>query len=432
MHEVSTAMEIVVIGLNHRTAGVELRERVSFSKEEARDISMRARSSKLVKEILVLSTCNRTELYGVPNGRSGGGTGMLENLLLSYHELQPEMADGVFYQHQNRDAVRHLYRVTSGLDSMLLGEAEILGQVRMAYADACDHGATGRVLNRLFQSAIEVGKRVRTDTEIGVHPMSVAFAGVKLAEGILSSLKDRRALILGAGLISEKVLRHLCNRGIHQVRILNRRIERAQTLAARYGGEVVPWENLENSLEWPDLLVTSVSSPEPVLTREMLKENMAKRKNRTLMLIDLGVPRNIAAGAGDLENVFLHNIDSLNEIVLQNRRAREKEIPRAEAIIEEHIENFTRWQAGVSACSILRDLRAGPEIDRETFLRKHTEAMSHYSDHERVYVMELLKKFLNGTAPDAAGATGEDPEMWSKVRALGALCNHLEDEIPRQ
>jgi glutamyl-tRNA reductase len=425
-------MEIVLIGLNHRTASVELRERMSFSKEEALDISEQARSNKLVKEILVLSTCNRTELYGVPNGWNGDRPNPLESFLVSYHKLQPGMVNGAFYRHQDREAVRHIYRVASGLDSMLLGEAEILGQVRMAYSRACNQGATGRVLNRLFQSAIEVGRRVRTDTEIGTHPMSVAFAGVKLAEGILSSLKNRRALILGAGTTSEKVLRHLCDRGIHQVRIQNRSIERARKLAARYGGEVLPWEELGTSLEWPDLVVCSVASPEAVLTREMLRKTMAKRKGRTLMLIDLGVPRNVDSTIADLQHVCLYNIDQLNEIVLQNRKAREKEIPRAEAIIEEYIDNFTRWQAGVSACSILRDLRGGTQVDRETFLRKHAEVMSRYSEQERVYVMELLKKFLSGSASDTAGGTLEDAEMWSKVQALGTLCDHLEDDLPRQ
>ena len=424
-------MDIVVVGLNHRTASVELRERMSFSKQEASDISTQARSSKMVKEILVLSTCNRTELYGVPNGWNGERTNPLENLLLSYHKLEPGKVNGAFYRHQDREAVRHIYRVASGLDSMLLGEAEILGQVRMAYTRACNEGATGHVLNRLFQSAIEVGKRVRTDTGIGVHPMSVAFAGVKLAEKTLASFQDRRALILGAGITSEKVLRHLCDRGIREVRILNRSAERARTLAARYGGEVVPWEKLTTSLEWPDLVVASVASTDPVLTREMLLQTMAKREGRTLMLIDLGVPRNIDSSAADIQNVCLYNIDQLNEIVQQNLKAREQEIPRAEAIIEEHIENFTRWQAGVSACAILRDLRAGTEFDRETFLRKHAEVMSRYSEQERVYVMELLRKFLSGKAPDTAGGAHEDLEMWSKLRDLGALCSHLDDSLPR-
>lgn len=425
-------MEIVVIGLNHSTASVELRERMSFNKEQASEVSTQILAHGLMNEVLILSTCNRTELYGVPDRWTGNRTDLLENFLTSYHKVQPENVNGSIYKHTDRDAVRHIYRVASGLDSMLLGEAEILGQVRTAYTNAYRLGVTGRVLNRLFQSAIEVGKRVRTDTRIGVRPMSVAFAGVKLAEKTLTSLKDRRGLILGAGVTSERVLRHLCDRGMQQIRILNRSADRAETLAARYGSEVVPWEDLGKSLDWPDLVVTSVASSEPVLTREMLQKGMAKRKNRTLMLMDLGVPRNIAPSVGELKNVCLYNIDDLNEIVLQNLKAREQEIPRAEEIVEEHIQDFVRWQAGVSACSILKDLRAGSQIDRDTFLRKHLDAMSHYSDQELSYVMELLKKFLNGATSENGGDLQDELDMRSKVRALSAFCTHFDDNHGRQ
>ncbi|HET9180160.1 MAG TPA: glutamyl-tRNA reductase [Terriglobia bacterium] len=425
-------MEIVVVGLNHKTASVQLRERMSFNQEQACEVSSQILSRGLLNETLVLSTCNRTEVYGVPSRWTGSRTDLLESFLMDYRKLPPGEVKGALYRHTDRAAVRHIYRVASGLDSMMLGESEILGQVRSAYASAHELGATGRVLNRLFQSAIEVGRRVRTGTGIGVHPMSVAFAGVKLAEKTLSSLKDRRAMILGAGITSEKVLRHLCDRGMQQIRVLNRRAERAEVLVARYGGEVAPWEDLQQNLSWPDLVVASVASSAPVLTLEILEQAMARRKHRPLMLMDLGVPRNVAPEVAGLKNVSLYNIDDLKEMVLLNLKAREQEIPRAEAIVDEQIENFTRWQAGVSACSIVRDLRAGPQIDRETFLRKHLDAMSHYSDQERAYVMELLKKFLGGATPEDGGNGHADLEMWSKVRALSAFCTHFDQELPRR
>jgi glutamyl-tRNA reductase len=421
-------MDILVIGLNHRTASVELRERMGFNIEQAREATAQMRSRGVLKELVILSTCNRTELYGVPNGHEDSLAAM-EDFILSYHKLQPQNVLPAFYRHTDRDAVRHIYRVASGLDSMMLGEAEILGQVREAYRRAFKQGATGRMLNRLFQSALEVGKHVRTDTGIGMHPMSVAFAGVKLAEGILSSLNDRRVLILGAGDTSEKVLRHLCDRGMKQIRIANRTREHAEVLATRYGGEVVPWEGLRKTLEWPDLVVTSVSRRDPVLNREMLSRALRARKNRVLMMIDLGVPRNVAPGAGELPGVHLYNIDNLKEIVLQNMKAREQEIPRAEVIVEEHIENFARWQAGLSACSMLRDLRAGTQVDRDVFLRKHAEAMSRYSSDERAYVMELLKKFLNGSGPDPVKSAEEEAEIASRLQALSALCSALDQDV---
>ena len=423
-------MEIVVVGLNHKTASVQLRERMSFDKQQACDISSEILSRGLLNEILVLSTCNRTEVYGVPSRWTGSRT--LEGFLTSYRMLPPDELGGALYRHTDRAAVRHIYRVASGLDSMVLGETEILGQVRSAYANAQGLGATGRVLNRLFQSAIEVGRRVRTDTGLGVRPMSIAHAGVKLAEKALPSLKDRQVMVLGAGTTSEKVLRHLCDQGMQQIRVLNRRAERAELLVARYGGEVAPWEKLQENLSWPDLIVASVASSAPVLTLEVLQQAMASRKNRPLMLIDLGVPRNVAPEVAGLKNVSLYNIDDLKEMVLQNLKAREQEIPRAEAIVDEQIENFRRWQAGVSACSIVRDLRAGPEIDRETFLRKHLDAMSDYSDQEQAYVMRLLKKFLGDATPEDGGNGDADLDMWRKVRALSAFCIHFDTELPRR
>lgn len=419
---------IIVVGANHLTATVALRERMAFSRGQACEAFETIRSRGVMKEVVILSTCNRTELYGVPIGCSADCAGDLEDFLVSYHRLRPEDVNGSLYRHSDRDAVRHIYRVASGLDSMLLGEAEILGQVREAYRTAFEQRATGRVLNRLFQSALEVGKHVRTDTRISVYPMSVAFAAVKLAEAIFSPLSDHRALVLGAGATSGQVVWHLRHRGIQQIRILNRTEEHARDVAARYGGEVMSWDSLPVALEWPDLVVASVSSAEPVLSRDVLARAMESRANRVLMLIDLGVPRNVATGVSDLKGVHLYNIDDLEGIVLQNKKAREQEVPRAEQIIEEHVENFTHWQAGVSAWSMLEDLRAGPAIDHDTFLRKHSEAITYYSDRERAYVMELLKEFLNGTVPETAKCVRDDPEMWSKLRDLEALCVSLVDD----
>lgn len=418
-------MEIVVIGLNHRTASLEMLEHMTFSKEQAPEAAAQICSLGLLKESVVLSTCNRTEIYGVPNGH-GNSTTALQSFFYSYHNLPKVDSSGVFYDYTGRNAVRHIYRVASGLDSMMLGEAEILGQVREAYRSAFNQGTTGRSLNRLFQSALEVGKHIRTDTGIASHPMSVAFAGVKLAERVLSSLKERRVLVLGAGATSEKVLRHLCDRGVSQIRILNRTAERARGLAERYGGEVVPWKNLRETLEWPDLVVTSVSSPEPVLTREMLGQAMEVRGDRVLMLIDLAIPRNVSSNAVELANVYLYNIDHLEEIVSRNRKARESEIPHAEAIIEGHIGDFMLWQAGLSACSMLKDLRAKTQVDRDAFLRKHAEAMADFSSEERAHVLALLKKFLNESGPGHGNSGEDDAELTRRLQALSALCGPLD------
>src|SRR5579863_2389060 len=342
-------MEIVLLGVNHRTAPVELRERVAFSTEKAKRASEELRSHGLLAETLVLSTCNRSELYGVPPEFSSETLERLERYFAALHELDPAALNGNLYRHRDADVVRHVFRVSAGIDSMFLGEAEILGQVRDAYQAALQLGATGPVLNRMFQAALEVGKRVRTETEIGTRPVSVAFAGVKLAEQIFGRLNHHKALIVGAGATSEQVVKHLCDRGVKQLRVINRTPEHAVDLAAKFHGDVIPWEHLSDALVWPDLIVTSVSNAEPILTRAVLERAMAERGNRGLLLIDLGVPRNVDAGAAGLYNIYLYNIDDLTEIVEQNKKAREAEIPRAEAIIGEHVEKFLHWQAGVAA-----------------------------------------------------------------------------------
>ncbi|MGD0908836.1 MAG: glutamyl-tRNA reductase [Candidatus Acidiferrales bacterium] len=425
-------MEIVLIGLNHRTATVELRERVVFSADQAREAAEQLRSRGILEETLVLSTCNRSELYGVPGELSINSAGAVELFLASFHQLSPSELNGSLYRHRDSHAVRHLFRVAAGLDSMLLGEAEILGQLRDAYGIALEHGETGPVLNRMFQGALEVGKRVRSETEIGTRPVSVAFAGVKLAERIFGKLNTHRALILGAGATSEQVVRHLCDRGIKQLRVLNRTAEHAVDLAARFGGEVIPWESLGAALDWPDLIVTSVSVSEPILTRPMIERAMARRGNRALLLIDLGVPRNVAAEVGNLYNTYLYNIDDLTEIVEQNKKAREAEIPKAEAIIEEQIGKFLHWQAGATTGVVLGELRAKLAAEREAFLRERLAAMPHLSEQDRAQVSDILKEFMDRTVLDPAERMRGIPELRRKLQNLEALRDlfHLGREKP--
>lgn len=423
-------MEIVLIGLNHRTATVALRERIAFSADQAREAAEQLRSQGILEETLVLSTCNRSELYGVPRELAMDSAGAVELFLASFHHLAPNELNGSLYRHRDSHAVRHLFRVAAGLDSMLLGEAEILGQVRDAYRIALDHGATGPVLNRMFQGALEVGKRVRSETEIGARPVSVAFAGVKLAERIFGKLNSHRALIIGAGATSEQVVKHLCDRGIKQLRVLNRTPEHAVDLAARFGGEVVPWQSLPAAIEWPDLIVTSVSSNEPILTRRMIERAMSARGNRALLLIDLGVPRNVAGDAADLYNTYLYNIDDLTEIVEQNKKAREAEIPRAEAIIEEQIEKFLHWQAGVATGAVLGDLRTKLAAEREAFLSERMAAMSHLPEQDRAQVANLLKEFLDRVVLDPAERLRGIPDLRRKLQNLEALRDLFRLEKP--
>src|SRR6267378_797346 len=240
-------MEIVLVGLNHRTAPVEVRERVSFTTEQVKRAAEELRARGILEETLVLSTCNRSEVYGVPPESSHECAPGLSTFLSEFHSVRPDILGVSLYHHYDQEAVRHLFRVAAGLDSMLLGEAEILGQVREAYRFAHEQGATGPVLNRLFQGALEVGKRVRTETELGTRPMSVASAGVKLAERIFGKLNGHTALVLGAGLISEQVLTQLRDRGIAQLLVMNRSLERAEKLAIEFRGKLIEWGNWDSA-----------------------------------------------------------------------------------------------------------------------------------------------------------------------------------------
>src|ERR1700720_3427608 len=247
-------MEIVLVGLNHRTAPVEVRERVSFTTQQARRAAEELRARGILEETLVLSTCNRSEVYGVPPESSHECAPGLSTFLSEFHSVRPDILSVSLYHHYDHEVVRHLFRVSAGLDSMLLGEAEILGQGREAYRCAHEHGATGPVLNRLFQGALEVGKRVRSETELGTRPMSVASAGVKLAERIFGKMNERSALVLGAGTISEQVISHLHDRGIAHIYVMNRSLERADNLARQFAGKVIAWDDWESALTLPDVI----------------------------------------------------------------------------------------------------------------------------------------------------------------------------------
>ena len=414
-------MEIVLVGLNHRTAPVEVRERVSFNAEQTQRAAEELRARGILEETLVLSTCNRSEVYGVPPESSHECAPGLSSFLSEFHSVRPDVLSVSLYHHYDHEAVRHLFQVAAGLDSMLLGEAEILGQVREAYRFAHEHGATGPVLNRLFQGALEVGKRVRTETELGTRPMSAAAAGVKLAERIFGKLSERKALVVGAGAMSEQVVSHLRDRGITQLHVMNRSHDKAEELAKQFGGKVVGWGEWDRALQTPDVVVASVSAEEPVLRRDIVGRAMAARGNRALFLMDLGVPRNIEPSVGELYNVYVYNTDDLTEIVQQNRSARESEIPLAQEIVEEHVSKFLSWQASVELVGLVDALRAKLREERATFIRSRMEPMKHLSEADRAQVEKLMDEMLEKVLLEPAQRLRGERELRRKIQNVEAL-----------
>ena len=358
--------ELLMLGISHKTAPVALRERLAFSEQEASDFARQATATEEVREAVVISTCNRTEVYLVVGG-AGGDLVQAEadvlGLLARRAEIRPTELAEVIYSPRNCDAARQLYRVTASLESMILGEADIQGQVRRAHETAMRAGATGPLSNRLFAAALTTGKRVRSETDIGSSRVSVSSVAVDLALSVLGDLQDRNVVILGAGEASELTAHALSERGAGTIFVANRHADRAISLAQRFGGSVVGLDKLPEQLMHADIVLSSTSSPHPILERDELQLVMAERGSRPLLIIDIAVPRDVDPACGELAGVNLYDIDDLQAVVARNLSTRAQETPRALEIVEEEIQRFARWLGQLDALPTISALRAhGDEI----------------------------------------------------------------------
>jgi glutamyl-tRNA reductase len=348
--------ELLALGISHKTAPVALRERLAFTEQEASEFASQAAASDEVREAVVISTCNRTEIYLVV-GDPVQAEGDVLGLLARRAGIRPTELAQEIYSPRNCDAARQLYRVTAGLESMIVGEAEIQGQVRRAHEAAMLARSTGAFSNRLFAAALTTGKRVRTETEIGSSRVSVPSVAVDLAQSVLGGLADRHVVILGAGETSELTARALAEQGAGTIFVANRHADRALSLAQRFGGSVVGLDDLPEQLVQADIVVSSTSSPHPIVGREELELVMGERAGRALLLIDIAVPRDIDAACGELEGVTLYDIDDLQTVVARNLDTRASEIPRAEEIVEEEIQRFARWLGQLEVLPTVSALR---------------------------------------------------------------------------
>ncbi len=332
-------MEIAVLGLNHRSAPVELRERVAFQEEKLPAALAAVRRELDLPECVILSTCNRVELYTVLPERDGHES-KLKSFLTQFHRLEPESLNKGLYWHLQPDSVRHLFRVAAGLDSMVVGESEILGQVRDAYASAVNHGSVGSVFHRLFQTALRAGKEARSRTRIGQGAVSIGSVGVELARRIFRDLSSKTILVLGAGQIAKSTLTCLKAQGIQKILVANRTLETAVPLAESVGGRVVPFADLEASVTQADIVICSTSADRWLLTRAQIQAIMSARRQRPLFLIDISVPRNLDPRIGQLENVYLYDIDDLEGIASSNLQMRLSEIEACSEIVEREMNGF--------------------------------------------------------------------------------------------
>ena len=334
-------MRLFAVGLSHRTAPVELRECVDFSRTgvEAALSALAARGA--ARELVILSTCNRAEIYAA--GDTDATAEALGLFFSEYHSMPGAEIAKHLYVLKGPDAARHLFRVSAGLDSLVVGEPQILGQVKSAYAAAGDSHCTGALTNRLFHSAFAVGKRVRTETGLGEGAVSVSYAAIALAKKIFGDLRGLGVLILGAGEMAKLTGIHLRAQQVKQITIASRTLSTAGGLASRLDGQAVPWADLDVALGAADIVITATGATEPVLTRDRIEEAMRPRRRRPLFIIDIALPRDVEPSAGDLDQVFLYNIDDLQAIVKENLTRRSAELARADAIVDEEVTRFASW-----------------------------------------------------------------------------------------
>ncbi len=329
-------MPVVVIGLSHHTAAVTLRERFAFSEARVPATLELLRNSGLVEEAVILSTCNRVEIYAATALDTRQAFTSLRDFLVNCHDYRDPLQDAL-YAYGEPQSIEHLFRVACGLDSMVLGETEILGQLKKAYDLALQHNHTGSVLNKAFQKAFNVAKQVRTETSIQRGSISVGSVAVELAEKIFNALDDRHVMVLGAGDTSEKTARALLSRGARSIIVSNRSHERAVALASELGGRAIHFEEWASEFDKIDIIISSTAAPHYVLDRAKLEPLMRRRRQRALLLIDIAVPRDIEPEVNFLDNVYLYNIDDLQAIADDCLKQRKEEIARCEAIIAEKV-----------------------------------------------------------------------------------------------
>ncbi len=351
-------MSLLALGINHKTAPVDVRERVAFTPERMAEALHELSSQAPVTEAAILSTCNRTELYC---GLSHDDASAVVDWLSRYHQLPRTDLAPYIYTHPDHDAVRHMLRVASGLDSLVLGEPQILGQMKDAYQAASSAGTLGGLLSRLFQHTFSVAKQVRTDTEIGSSPVSVAFAAVSLARQIFGELGDKTALLIGAGETIELVARHLHENGIGRMVVANRTAERAHLLASEFGGYSIALEEIPANLPEADIIISSTASPLPILGKGAVERALKARRHQPMFMVDIAVPRDIEPEVGDLDDVYLYKVDDLRDIIEENIASRREAAQQAEEIIESQVSQFMGWLRSLDAVETIRNYREGAE-----------------------------------------------------------------------
>ena len=403
-------MGLILLGISHHSAPVDLRERVDFSRRGVPDALAVLADLDGVDEVVVLSTCNRSEIYAIgddPERRHES----LASFMSRYHDVDESELAPHLYARRDGDAVRHLFRIAAGLDSLVVGEPQILGQVKDAYTVASDHGHTGALLNRLFHWSFGVGKRVRSETGLGEGAVSVSYAAISLARKIFGDLKGLSPLLIGAGEMAELTATHLRSHQVGRICVASRTPSHAATLAAKVDGESVPWGDITTRLSTSDIVVTATGSAAPIVSRQDIETAMDRRRDRPLFIIDIGLPRDVEPSSGDLEEVFLYNIDDLRAIVRENLARRQSQVDQAELMVDEEVDRFTVWLRSRAAIPTVVALRRRFETIRQSELERLAPKLNGLPPASRDRVEEitrlLVEKLLSAPTEALKGARDE-------------------------
>ena len=388
-------MELFVLGLNHDTASIDLRERLFFPERELPKALDALGEVPELAERMILTTCNRVEVYGVAEGPLSQTVESVVACLGRHRSLDPAQFDGAFYTHTAAAAARHVFRVASSLESMVLGEPQILGQVKSAYSIARAEQSTGIVLNNLLEQAFHVAKRVRTETGIASVPVSIASVAVDLARKIFGDLAGRTVLILGAGEMAELALRHLMDDGVQSILVANRTYERAVALAEQFRGRAVTYDSFQQEMLNADIVISATSAPHLILKKEDVQKIIQERRHRPIFLIDIADPRDIDAACNEVDNVYLYNIDDLQSVAAANQKERQREAERAVPIVEREVELFLAWLRGLDVVPTIVSLRNRMEEIREAELRKAMSRLGDLTPEQRETIASLTTAMVN-------------------------------------
>jgi len=387
-------MSIIAVGINHKTAPVAVREKVSFNPDQLSSALQELLSEVQCQEAAILSTCNRTELYLIQDTHVEETKQRIIGWLENYHRVPASNISPSLYWHTDQQAVNHMMRVACGLDSLVLGEPQILGQMKQAYSQAKAAGSMALVMDRLFQRTFGVAKQVRTETEIGASAVSVAFASVNLAKHIFANLEKARVLLVGAGETIELVAKHLYENKVGKITVANRTLSRAEAMASQIGADVITLAQIPEHLKEADIVISSTGSTLPIIGKGMVEHALSLRKHKPIFMVDLAVPRDIEEQVSDLEDVFLYTVDDLQGIIAKNMESRRKAAIQAESIVNCQSDGFMSWLRGLNTQDAVLSYRQQSMVERDALLEKALAQLTSGKKPEAV-VQELATKLTN-------------------------------------